>query len=100
MTGLVDCLGDVAETLDALGDFDEGAELGSAQDLAVDDVADAVLLEEGVPHIRLKLLDAEGEAAVFGLDTEHDSLDLLTLLEHFAGVLDALGPREIADVDE
>ena len=89
---LVDCLGDVAETLDAFGDLDEGAELRGAQNLALDDVADAVLLEEGVPDIRLKLLDAEREAAVLGLDAEHDSLDLLTLLEHFGRVLDALGP--------
>src|SRR6185437_15215524 len=100
VSALVDCLGDVAETLDALGDLDEGAELRGAQNLAVNDVADAVLLEERVPHVRLKLLDAQGEAAVLGLDAKHDSLDLLTLLEHFGGMLDALGPGEVADVDE
>src|SRR5581483_967094 len=100
VAGLVDSLGDVAEAFDALGDLDEGTELRGAQNLAVDDVADAVLLEEGVPHVRLKLLDAEREAAILGFDAEHDCLNFFALLQYFAGVLDALGPGEIANVDE
>jgi len=100
LAGVVDCLGDVAEALDSFGDLDEGSELRGAQCLALEDVADAVLREEGVPDVRLKLLDAERQAAVFGFDAENDRLDLLTLLENFRGVLDALGPREVRDVDE
>ena len=97
---VADRLGDVAETFDAFRDFDEGSELRGTQDLTLDDVADAVLGEEGIPDVGLELLDAEGEAAVFGLDAEDDGADLLALLEDFGGVLDALGPGEVGDVDE
>ena len=100
LAGVVDRFGDVAEAFDAFGDLDEGAELRGAQDLALDDVADAVLGEERIPDIGLELLDAEREAAVLRLDAEDDCLDLLTLLENFRGVLDALGPAEVGDVDQ
>jgi hypothetical protein len=97
---IVDRFGDVAETFDTFRDFNEGSELRGAQNLALDDVADAVLGEEGIPDIRLQLLDAEREAAVFGLDAEDDGANLLTLFENFGGVLDALGPAQVGDVDE
>ena len=100
LAGLIDRFRDVAQALDTVGDFYEGAELRRAQNLALDDVADAVLREEGIPDIRLKLLDAERETAVFGLDAEHDRANLLALLQDFGRVLDALGPAEVRDVDE
>ena len=49
----------MAEAFDAFGDLDEGAELRRAQHLALHHVADAMLIEEGLPDIRLELLDAE-----------------------------------------
>ena len=97
---LVDCLRDVAKTLDAFGDLDKGAELGGAQDLALDDIANAMLREEGIPDIRLKLLDAERKPAVLGLDAEHDRPDLLALLQDLGGMLDALGPAQVRDVHQ
>ncbi len=100
LAGIVDCFGDVAEAFDTFSDFNEGAELRGAQDLALDDVANAVLREERLPDIGLKLLDAEREAAVFRLDAENDGLDLLALLQDFGRMLDALGPAQVGDVDE
>ena len=93
-------LGDVAETLDAFGDFDECAELRGAQNLAVDHIANAMRSEEALPDIGLQLLDAQREAAVLRLDAENDSLDLFALLDDFRGMLDALGPAQVGDVDE
>ena len=56
---LVDCLGDVAETLHTLGDLDECAELCGAQYLALDHVTHTVLRKEGIPNIGLQLLHTE-----------------------------------------
>ena len=88
-------LGDVAETLHALGDFDKCAELRGAQNLAVNHVAHAMRGEEALPDIGLQLLDAQREAAVLRLDAENDSLDLFALLHDFRGMLDALGPAQV-----
>jgi len=54
-----DRFGDVAQALDSFGDLDEGSKLRRTQDLAFDDVADAMLREERLPDIRLELLDAQ-----------------------------------------
>ena len=79
--GLIHCLGDVAQALDSLGDLDKSSELRRAQNLALDDIANAVLSEERIPDIRLQLLDAERQPAVLGLNTQNDSLHLLALLQ-------------------
>src|SRR5579863_5732542 len=92
--------GDVAKTLDALGNFNERAELRGAQNLAVDHVAHAVRGEEALPDIGLQLLDAQREAAILRLNAENHGLDLFSLLHDFRGMLDALGPAQVRDMDE
>ena len=54
---------DVAEAFDSFGNFDEGAELRSPQNLAMNHIAHTMLREERLPHIGLKLLHAQREAA-------------------------------------
>src|SRR5438309_1446389 len=90
----------MTEALDSFGNFDEGAELRGTQNLAVDDVANTVLGEEGLPDIGLELLDAQRQAAVFRLDAENHSLDLLALLQDFGRMLDALGPAQVRDMHQ
>src|ERR1017187_756962 len=51
---LVHRLGDMAEPFHAFGNLHKRAELGGPQDLAFDDIADAVLCEKGVPDVRLE----------------------------------------------
>src|SRR3989338_8885016 len=51
--------GHVHEPLDPLGDLDEGAEIGEADDAPGDKVPDRVGLEELLPDVRLQLLDPE-----------------------------------------
>src|SRR5262245_37325231 len=52
-------LRNVNQTFDAFGEFHERAEVGQADDLPFDDIADVVLLEQLIPHIGLQLLQAE-----------------------------------------
>ena len=90
--------GFVAETLDSLGDFDERAERGHTQYLAVDDIANVMTREERFPNVGLQLLDAERQTALVRLDRQHDRLYAITLLQHFRRMLHALGPAQVADV--
>src|SRR6185436_17047164 len=96
-------LGDVDQALDALLELDERAEVEHLEDLAVDDLAGRVVVRDAVPWIGDQLLDAERDlrlVAVAGIDVEQHGLDLVTLLEQLARVLDPLGPRHVADVDQ
>ena len=54
----IDGFGVVAEAFDALSDLDKRSEVRHAQNLAMHDVADTMLREEGIPNIGLHLLDA------------------------------------------
>src|SRR6185437_3413058 len=91
--------GDVAEAFDALGEFDECAEVGGARNFSSHHVADLVRAEPIRPDV-LHLLDAERKAAIFGVYLQHAGLHRFALLEFLAGMLDALGPAHIADVDQ
>src|ERR1700691_6247087 len=66
----------------------------------MNDVANVVGCEEALPNIGLQLLDAQREAAILRLNAENNSLDLFALLDDFRGVLDALGPAQVGDVDK
>jgi hypothetical protein len=56
--------------------------------------------EEALPHVGLQLLDAQAQAAVLRLNAENDSLHLFALLHDLRGVLDALGPAQVRDVNQ
>ena len=88
------------ETFDTLFDLDEDTEVGAAHHLALDHLAEEVAGLHREPRIVLELLDAEAEALVVAVDVEDTSLDLIALLVHLGGVLDALAPGQIADVDQ
>ena len=47
-----------------------------------------------------KLLHAEGDAAVVGVDGEDEGVDLVAGFDQLGGVLHALGPGHLGDVDE
>jgi len=64
----IDGFGIVAEAFDAFEQFPQTREVCHAQNLAMHDVADAMLREEGIPNIGLHLLHAERETALVGLD--------------------------------
>src|SRR5690606_6665812 len=93
----------VHETLDALLQLHEGAEVEDLEDLAVDDLTSRVLVRDLVPRVGNELLDTERDlrlVAVAGVDVEQHGLDLVALLEELRRVLHALGPAHVADVDQ
>src|SRR5271157_559881 len=96
----VDRLGFVAQAFHALGNFDERAERGHAQNLAADHVPDVMSCEERLPNIGLQLLHAQRQAALVRLDGENDGFDAVAFLQNFGWMLHALGPAQIADVDQ
>ncbi len=53
-----------------------------------------------VPRVGRGLLVPERDPALFLVDAQHDDLDLVPLLDQFAGMPDPLGPGEIADMDQ
>ena len=92
-------LGDVNEPLDAGHDLDEGAEGDDLRDLALDDVALVVLVEDLLPGIALGLLEPERDPLPLAVDVEHLDLDGLADLEHLARMVH-VRPGELGDVDQ
>ena len=90
---------DVAEAVDITADVDEDAEVGDVADLTLDLRADRVLLREDVPRVALELLHAQRDALALEIDLEDDRLNLVADAHHLRGVLDALGPAHLRDVD-
>src|SRR5688572_27693435 len=91
---------DVNQAVDVLLDLDEGAELGEVADLALDLRADRILLGQLVPRIALDLLEAERDPPRGGIDAEDHRLDRVADVEDLRGVLDALAPGHLGDVDQ
>src|SRR5476651_1798357 len=90
----------VNQTLDALVELDERAEVGHPDDLALDRVADVAVREEVVPDVGGELLQAERQALVLGVDVQHHRFHDVALLQDLRRVLDAFAPRHVGDVNE
>src|SRR5262249_45355745 len=91
---------DVQEAVDALLDLDEGAVVGQVADHARDDRARRVALGHLVPRAGLHLLHAQGDFLLLLVDVQDLHLDLVADGHQLAGVVDALGPAHLGDVDE
>ena len=87
------------QSLDAGGDFDEGAEVGGADDAAGDAVAGLDVLAGGDPRVGLDLFHAQGDAALVGVDFEDLHADLVAGLDDVGRFFDVL-IAEVGDVDE
>ena len=59
-----------------------------------------IFLGHAFPGVFLDLLHAEGDFLLVLVDLEDFDLDLLALGDDFAGMVDALGPGHLGDVDE
>ena len=92
-------LGDVHQALDAVAELDERAERNDLGDLAVDDGANRVLLDELDPGILRGLLEAEGDALALQIDVENLDLDLVANLDDLGRMVDMV-PRELGDVNQ
>ena len=86
--------------VDVAVEAEEQAELGLVLDLAFDDRAGRILLDEHLPRIAHGLLEAERDAALDRIDFEDLHFDLLRGGDDLAGVHVLLGPRHLGDVDQ
>src|SRR3954470_7040617 len=91
---------DVDQSVDAVFDLDERTELGEVADLAFDSRADGVFIMQLLPRVGGELLHAERDAALGRIHVEHHGLDLVANVDDLRGVLHALRPGHLADVDE
>jgi len=73
------------ETIEAIFEFDECAEFGDVADFAVTDHANGIFFRRHEPGIRKRLLDAERNTAITGLDIQHDHVDSSPTLAIFDG---------------
>ena len=92
-------LGDVDEALDAGDDLDEGAEGDDLGHLALERGAGAVGVEDRLPRVLLRLLEAERDPLAVAVDVEHLDLDRLADLEDLGRVVD-VAPGDLGDVDQ
>src|SRR5918998_1800327 len=92
-------LGDVDEALDAVEDLDEGAERHDLRDRALELVTDVVGVDDALPRILLRLLEAQRDALAVTVDVEHLDRDGVADREDLARVVD-VRPRQLGDVDQ
>ena len=93
-------VGEVDHAVDVAVEAEEQAELGLVLDLALDDRAGRILLDEDLPRIAHGLLETERDAALDRIDLEDLHLDLLRGGDDLAGMHVLLGPRHFGDVDQ
>ena len=63
-------------------------------------LAGLVSLGKIVPRVLFRLLEAERDPLLLGIDRQNHDLDFLALAHHFRRVLHAAGPAHVGDVDE
>src|SRR5205823_6812820 len=61
---------------------------------------DGIGLADAQPRVLLCLLQAQRDALVLGVDVQDQHFDFVALLDDFGGMLYALGPRHVGDVDQ
>src|SRR3984893_14352441 len=93
-------IGEVDHAVDLAVEPEEEAELGLVLDLALDDGAGRIFLDEDLPGIAHGLLEAERDAALDRIDLEDLHLHLLRGGDDLAGMDVLLGPRHLGDMDE
>src|SRR5262249_28927524 len=80
--------------------FDKGAIIGQVADRPGDDRAGRIALGHLVPRVGLNLLDAQGNFLLVLVDVQDLDFDLVADGHQLAGVVNALGPAHLADVDQ
>src|SRR2546421_1512777 len=88
------------EALDVLPQVHAHALVRQAQHAAPHLGADRIRLADPQPRVLLRLLQAQGNPLVLGVHVQDQHLDLVALLHDLGGMLHALGPRHVGDVDQ
>src|ERR1700720_3510948 len=93
-------IADVHQSVKAILDFDERAELRDIADLPRHHRADGVLLRSLQPWIRQSLLDSQRNAPVPRLDVEYHHINLIANLRNLRRMRDLLIPAHLRNVNE
>src|SRR5881392_1338189 len=88
------------EALDVLAQVHHHALVHQAEHAAAHLGPDGIGLADAQPRILLRLLQAQRDALVLGVHVQDQHLDLVALLHDLGGMLYALGPRHVGDVDQ
>ena len=89
------------QTIDALFfDPDEDTEVRDVAHHTADAGSRRILLFEQGPRVGLHLLHAERDLAFALVDVEHQARRPVADRDHLRGMLDALGPAHLGDVDQ
>src|SRR3989440_4312726 len=88
------------EALDALAQIPHHSLVHQAEHAAPHLRADRIGLADLQPGVFLRLLETERDALVLGVHVQDQHLDLVALLHDLGGMLYALGPRHVGDVDQ
>src|SRR5438445_542481 len=88
------------EPLDVMPQIHDHALVHEAQHPAPQVGAHGIRFPDAKPRILLRLLQAQGDPLVLRVHVQDQHLDLVALLHDFGGMLHALGPRHVGDVNQ
>ena len=87
------------QSLDTVGDLEEGTVLLGLGDLAVDHLPGWEAVLDGVPRVVAQLAQREADAGELGVELDDLDPDLVPDTQHVRHVVDAV-PGQLADVDQ
>src|ERR1700691_4125332 len=90
----------VHQTVDAVFNFNEGAKVGKIAHPAFHNRACRIARREMLPGVLQQLLHAQRNAAVVGIDAEHNRLYLISWLDQLGGMLHPLGLGHLGDMHQ
>src|SRR4029077_8438956 len=93
-------IADVHEAVEAILDLDEGPKLRDVAHLSGNHRAHRIFFRDLQPRIRQGLLHPQGDAAVAGLDVQHDDINFFADLRDLGGMGDLLVPAHFRDVHQ
>src|SRR6476660_3833925 len=93
-------IADVNQAVDAFFDLDESTEVGQVTDTAFDGRAHRILVMQGVPGIGSQLAHTKRNTPFLGVNAQNHAIYLIAYVDQLRGMLDALGPGHLADVNQ
>ncbi len=88
------------QSFNAVVQTPEGTESNQFDNFHFDMSADGQFFHDRQPGIGLELLETDADFFRFGINAQHLHFNFLTLLKHFTGVGDFLGPGQIAHMQQ
>src|SRR3954447_1156488 len=91
---------DMNQSIDAVFDFDEGAEVRKVPYATFHGRTHGIFFMESVPRIGRELPHAERDTPLLRIDIENDAINLVADVDQFRGMFHPLRPSHFADVDQ